>query len=555
MPWNDSHPAQYPPWLNDGASFTDDNDNLYLYGGFSSGLGGPKVPPVYTWRYDIAANNWTHEGFSGPPMVRLCQGGAVQGHANNKAYYLGGSFSPGGNPHSGSRFYMDTGLLELDMDTRTWSNYSTTEMNRWGTIGEGYVGLIETVGEKGLIVAFGGYTHPVGEGFSYLAAGQTNVSNHVCHLPHDYKIALLANARRTRWKTCAFTTSRNRNGTRRRRRAISQAGACQAVQWLQRHLIGRPTQCQLPSPSTTSTSCLTFLHRYIFGGMSTTTKASDGNVYILSIPSFRWIRATEDTNIRIKHQCLLAQNHTMLVIGGITPETKSELVPEISNCHGATFANGIGIFDTRSLSWQTNYNASDEGGYLVPLKVLQVIGGRYAILLSLAKTKDKSDQLIHIYSESGGAILTQPKHGFNSTELRDTFRLSRTSTNPSPSETSITRADPYHDSNKPSISKGGIAGAVVGCVIGAATIAGLVFFIIRRKHKRSALQKQSTWADPPTANHRNLETCPRELPGSEKHGVIFELEGDMVEVELPSEVKLSEMPAGKDEGPSRRSFI
>jgi hypothetical protein len=181
-PWNASDPADYPPYLNEGASFSN-GESLFFYGGYSSGWGGPPIPPLATWKYDIANNNWTRDGFWGVPLVRLTQGGAVQSSVDKKAYYLSGTLNPAGNPvfygTPGADTYMTPGLITLDMNTLEWTNASTTDMDTFGTIGDGYMSLIESVGDQGLIVAFGGYTYPVGEKISFLAARQNETTHRV----------------------------------------------------------------------------------------------------------------------------------------------------------------------------------------------------------------------------------------------------------------------------------------------------------------------------------------------------------------------------------------
>lgn len=116
----------------------------------------------------------------------------MQSNIHKKAYYLSGALHPNGNPTfagtEGAETYMDTGLISLDMTTQVWSNYSTTGMNNWGTIGDGYTGIIETAGDEGLIVAFGGYTYPLGEAMSILAGRQRDWSRRVSHFLHSLNV-------------------------------------------------------------------------------------------------------------------------------------------------------------------------------------------------------------------------------------------------------------------------------------------------------------------------------------------------------------------------------
>lgn len=173
-PYNASDPTDYPPILSEGASFSD-GSNLYFYGGYISGALQPSVvPPVATWKYDIAGNTWTSDGFKGWPVQRLCEGATAQSTSNRKAYYLGGALNPGGDPHvygtPAASPYSPSGMIVLDQNTLTWSNYSTTSMNEYGTINDGYMNIIENIGDKGILVAFGGNTRPVADPISLLAS-------------------------------------------------------------------------------------------------------------------------------------------------------------------------------------------------------------------------------------------------------------------------------------------------------------------------------------------------------------------------------------------------
>lgn len=110
--------------------------------------------------------------------------------------------------------------------------------------------------------------------------------------------------------------------------------------------------------------------------MSNSTITSDGDVYVLSLPSFRWIRVVDGGDLRIEHKCQLAGKHTMLAIGGLIPYGSEEFKPKPSTCDSGTFQNGIGIFDLNEHDWLFNYDA-DDGEYKVHQNISNVIGGRY----------------------------------------------------------------------------------------------------------------------------------------------------------------------------------
>jgi hypothetical protein len=88
---------------------------------------------------------------------------------------------------------MTPGLITLDMDTLEWTNASTADMDTFGTIGDGYVSLIESVGDQGVLVVSGGYTYPVGEKLSVLAARQNDATRQVG--PFSFHSVLLLTAR------------------------------------------------------------------------------------------------------------------------------------------------------------------------------------------------------------------------------------------------------------------------------------------------------------------------------------------------------------------------
>lgn len=209
--------------------------------------------------------------------------------------------------------------------------------------------------------------------------------------------SFIANVSRTPWKRSVSTTSRSRNGTLSKLLVMFPAGECRAVRLLLLPRIYHHIQCKLASlliqPTVTFSMLIDTAVMYSAEWQTRQRcqmAMSDGNVYVLSVPSFRWIRVTDDNSIRIKHKCVRPQNNTMIVVGGNTPVTNREYDPLPQNCDSATFANGIGIFVLHSLSWMSNYNASYNDAYRIPSKVSDVIGGRYVNFIpqKLSLTKD-----------------------------------------------------------------------------------------------------------------------------------------------------------------------
>lgn len=114
----------------------------------------------------------------------------------------------------------------------------------------------------------------------------------------------------------------------------------------------------------------------MYGGLGINSANSDGSVYVLSIPSFKWIRLDKEKKARIKHKCQLANKHTMLSVGGTVPQDGAEWQPAPVNCDiSGQFANGLGIYDLRSHTWLTNYDSSDDDEYTLNSDITDVIGG------------------------------------------------------------------------------------------------------------------------------------------------------------------------------------
>lgn len=453
--------------MNEGATFSD-GSNLYFYGGYvtryNERLDSP--PPVATWKYSIESGNWTSDGFEGAIFQRMAEGATAQSSVHKKAYYLGGEVDTEGNPAlsrvHGASPYSVSGLVVLDQNTLEWSNISSEGLNEYGTLNNGYMNLIEDFGNEGILVTFGGNTHPIGQGLDILAQKQD--SPDLQNPMESISIYDIANGK---WHT--------------------QKSTGNVPHW---RMAGCTVVAAAPDLSSFSI--------YVFGGMLNSTATSDGDVYVLSLPSFRWIRVVDGNDLRIEHKCQLAGKHTMLVIGGLIPYGSQEFKPKPSNCDSGTFQNGIGIFDLNEHDWLFNYDA-DGGEYKVHKNISDVIGG----------------------STTGGATVTQPEDGFGSTDLANLFKNKKAVVSSSASPSSTFTANSDSSSNSSSISKGGIAGATVGAVAGAAALGDLAFFVIAYKRRRAAKQ--------------NLDTA--DLNGKVRQPHLAELHGH----ERPVELGMSEV--------------
>jgi hypothetical protein len=109
---------------------------------------------------------------------------------------------------------------------------------------------------------------------------------------------------------------------------------------------------------------------YYYGGYPAVDPISDffDDVWVLSLPSFRWIKA-KDGNVdhaRAGHRCVTPYPNQMMVLGGWTPLAGNSI---------ACLARPIEILNLTSLQWLEEYDPVKYYEYGVPDVVFKEIGG------------------------------------------------------------------------------------------------------------------------------------------------------------------------------------
>ena len=132
-----------------------------------------------------------------------------------------------------------------------------------------------------------------------------------------------------------------------------------------------------------------------YGGVDSGSTPSD-DVYILSIPSFTWVKAYSgnDSHGRTGHSCIKVFPDQMFVLGGVF---KSD--PSICLDEGI-----IQVFNLNTLQFQTSYNSSSWQDYQVPSLVTALIGGGYVVSTSFNDLHSLTDHR----SVHGSATKTSP---------------------------------------------------------------------------------------------------------------------------------------------------
>ena len=128
--------------------------------------GAPTIPPPNgIWQYNIAKDQWSEITTLGDPVERIHLGSYVQS-STGEGYYLGGAKTPESDAAflalPGATPYMVEGLLSFNESSSTIKNSSSTGLNRAGTEAAGFLVLIESLGQNGVLVTFGGFTNTNG---------------------------------------------------------------------------------------------------------------------------------------------------------------------------------------------------------------------------------------------------------------------------------------------------------------------------------------------------------------------------------------------------------
>ncbi|KAI1284142.1 hypothetical protein F5Y07DRAFT_348810 [Xylaria sp. FL0933] len=233
----------------------------------------------------------------------------------------------------------------------------------------------------------------------------------------------------------------------------------------------------------------------IHGGWDQLRRRAFNDVWVLSLPSFRWIKVEDTGNPdlagvdqpgRNRHTCDMFNETSMIVTGGEITLGEWNTSWPAQTCNPSY--PPIKVLDTSTYTWQTEFNPGLT--YSVPEVVTRVIGG----------------------DSSGGAIITEPELGWESGDLVDIFRQTverdtyippgrSNQKNPSNSSIPAVPSDPSKPTETTSVSSpkmdtpdrgqtdvslstGAIAGIAVGGIAVLASIfAALFFCCLRRKNR------------------------------------------------------------------------
>jgi hypothetical protein len=250
-----------------------------------------------------------------------------------------------------------------------------------------------------------------------------------------------------------------------------------------------------------------YVARFVYGGYNEITILRD--VFVLSLPAFRWFRAPVEGTQRHIHKCIAAapDARQMLVVGGIGPTFNSW-----TDVPTDEWAQGLGVFDMSALAWRQKFETGLER--YAPAKVVQDFydGG------GLANVVWDSDAVKGIFNKGS---TTNPPGGGGGNYTGTT-------------------------------NVGAIVGGVVGGLAALVAIGVFYLFLRRRQQNKTAeleaTQQQQQFANQPMQHspyHQPTEGAPRQGAWEYKP-VTAELDPhSSPPAELPSTTPPQELPGDR----------
>ncbi|KAF2468798.1 uncharacterized protein BDR25DRAFT_264696 [Lindgomyces ingoldianus] len=342
---NLSKPAEVP--LVEGGTLWADPVNkwIHLYGGEYHDA---NPDALSLWSYDILNNVWKSSGVTNFQIQRVSYGAGATAEEDGKGYYYGGWLSNSSVPAFGARM-PTSNLIIYDMVKDTWANNTGPDSIPRA---EGVMVYIPA-SDAGMLVYFGGLYFPGGPG-NYTGIGM-NMS--------EIKVFDISD---NKWYT--QTATGDIPNSRRR--------FCAGATWAKDR---------------------SSYNIYLYGGasMPPNTIGFD-DVYILSLPSFTWLKWYPDApGPGAPHHsltCNVVRGSQMIVMGGTFPnDTTLCDVPTVQGQHNLN----LGKENSLSAKWyQYLDNVTD---YKVPEEIVAKVGGQASGGATVLAPKTWDNNLLPTY--------------------------------------------------------------------------------------------------------------------------------------------------------------
>lgn len=326
----------WPVNVHDGALFggKQSSNNLIMFGGttadFNQSFPNFEVPPTTQyamWSYDIHADIWTAMDTSASSITIPSWGAKAEAPDRGLAFYVGGQIDRG--TANSTQFLGDStvglgGMVVLDTTTNNIKNVTVEETVKSNRQGSGMV-YVDNFGDSGVLVLLGGQTQSDGlipmDEISIFDVGTTDLSD---------------------------SSSSDKNV------------------WYQQRATGdipsaRTDFCLVAAAAQDNSSTTI----YLYGGRSNGSIFDD--VYVLSVPSFTWVKVFTGKDARWSVTCHFMPPRQMVTVGG---GGKSNNIS--SDCDWEQ--KSLAVLDLSTMGWGSVFDASAPL-YEVPDSVVAAIGG------------------------------------------------------------------------------------------------------------------------------------------------------------------------------------
>lgn len=403
------------PSVDGGVLWADTvNKYLFLYGGESN-----VTPPtqISLYSYDTLNNYWTAIDVP-QTLASTAYGAGVSVSDIGQAYYYGGWQSNASSPGWTGVTTASTGLINYDMDGQRMDNMTgPDDMGR----AEGSMVYLP-VSDGGMLIYFGGS----------LDARNGSIVGQPMDEIFVFDIAS------SRWYT--QTARGDIPGMRAR--------FCSGVTWADDQ---------------------SSYNVYLYGGLGMPNYTSGyDDVYILSMPSFTWIKMyPNNTAEQYPHHsltCNVIDGSQMIITGGEFPLDQTSCdAPTQFGAHGLDMGEQN---PDRSPWFLYRPNITS---YVVPDVITNVIGG----------------------NAQGAATKTAPVDGFDEIDLKVLMARRYTAPPRSPTRVVSTVTATATPAPSHSLSRGAIAGIAVGSAVGALAILAGIWLCCRRRRKAIRIREST----------------------------------------------------------------
>lgn len=436
----DGFPAQYGLDKNDsvpsvvgGVLWADEaNKIIYQYGG---DYGNEKPEPFKLWLYDVAYKTWNISVAATMSIQRASWGAGAVAQDEGKGYYYGGWLTNLSVPTYNSRTALKN-MLVYNMLDHSFKNQSGPD----GVARAEGAMVYLPAGDKGLMVYFGGVQLPFNNS-TLQASPMTDIYIYDIAGEHWYN------------QSASGDTI---PGDRRR--------FCAGASW----------------PEDQSSYNI-----YLFGGASVGDGVGFGDVWILSLPSFKWIKfwpqpGDGDGKTFPHHSlsCDVIGNSQMIIMGGHFTNSTDCDVPKIQGQHGLD----LGKAGPENKPWAA-FNPKLTT-YKVPNEIYQTIGG----------------------TASGGSTLNSPAGGWTQRDLQTLFSRKYI---PKPRQATrylpMSASAPAPNDNEKAVIGGAVGGAVGGLLL-FVTLG--ICICLRRRKKKSQNSNGQSHVQPPQPELRSQPISP-----------------------------------------------